>query len=398
MHKINREENIIYQKQIESNISKYIELSNSFTELCRLVQGPTPIEIVSSVRNKPNLRKKLSELIEKDNSQVLSPDEQFIFKGNPLPEPLIIDSDWRYTTECAESVVKIARLTTNKKAVCLGSPTIFASLLNQNIQALMIDRNSLVCDFFKRNDVHDVICSDIHQLNITSFIKQFDCVFLDPPWYLNQYYRWLSIATAQCTRDGSIYLPIFSEFLRPKARKEIAELHEVLASLNYEAEIVTSLDYVVPSYERAVFKHHGLKKTGNWRTASLLRLGISSVDRNSAIKTLMAKVLPPTKLKTWRRFELDGKSYAIDDGIIKNEAHYQGKIGFLESVSARSNNFGKYNFVDSENNVSFIEELQHDVNQHEMNSCTAFDSGNICINFDNESGVVHAGYYNSTLS
>lgn len=86
---------------------------------------------------------------------------------------------------------------------------------------------------------------------------QFSVVFLDPPWYLNDYVLWIN-READLLGQGRIVFALYPVLTRPMAVQERAELFETLHGAGIVSGVYSgSVVYLVPSFESHLLEKHG---------------------------------------------------------------------------------------------------------------------------------------------
>lgn len=252
----------------------------------------------------------------------------------PNPHPL--DYDWRFS---ANSSIFLSDLCVKQSILCLGTPSVASVLENASKEYLLIDRHPI-------QDVrnHRVIDINVSKPNIG---YEFEYVVIDPPWYLDVYYRWLSWAANSCKINGTILLSIWPDETRASASSEKKELFNWIKGWGQLELFEKKLTYVTPEFE---------KKSCLDRVNSKVRFGDLLV-----IKLISRPKLEPEIISTtiWHRYIFDNYQLAVK---MHNEAQHKAAICKIEeaegwiwpSVSKRAHGRDKIQLWSSDNEVALV--------------------------------------------
>lgn len=184
------------------------------------------------------------------------------------PFPHIIDGDWRYSTPTTARLIDFAHRSQGRTAACihLGSPSTYKTALASfpgTGYHYLYDRNAL-----------------LHRVNnfIPPAFSGFDVAFLDPPWYKDETYLFLRIASDMLSSDGIALVAQPSILTRPNVQIERYKFLEFARSLGFLliGELKNFLRYETPHFEYVT-----LKKTlripvpSDWRTGDLIVLSLT---------------------------------------------------------------------------------------------------------------------------
>lgn len=314
---------------IESQLStKDIE---SYDELFRYSKGAFPdvvFPIISNLKSVNSLNKKYYGL--KELTSI-------------IPESNPTNFDWRFDNTTIKKITSLIRRKKYKRIALFGTPSLFIPLSKISKDITLYDINELLRVHFK-NDKR-VIITDINTFDFKD-IKLFDCVIMDPPWYLNYYKIWLQKGNSILKVNGEILITLFQEMLRPKAKKELTTIKTFAQKIGTLEIIEDYVTYITPLFEKELFNFKNIPCYGNWRIADLL-----------IIKKETNNILPSIKnVKTdnWTRLEIGTQTIAIDGSkcigqMIKVRFPYKNEDSLIKSVSERDSVRRKLNFITSRN-------------------------------------------------
>lgn len=169
----------------------------------------------------------------------------------PNPHPL--DYDWRFSSTTAD---RLAVLCTQGRTLALGVPTVAAKLSRMKEEVTLIDSHPI-------QEVANHLCLDI---NLSEPLKgSYDFIVMDPPWYLDVYYRWLSWAANSSNVGTKIFLSIWPDSTRPLAQIEKNELFEWISDWADLEYFENHLEYQTPQFEKMSYitKSNNKKRLGD---------------------------------------------------------------------------------------------------------------------------------------
>ncbi|MBB1584182.1 hypothetical protein [Serratia sp. OS31] len=251
------------------------------------------------------------------------------------PDPHPLDYDWRFTNETADY---IASLCNKDPTLAIGVPTVASKLDDENRNVTLVDWHPIQ---IAKHHLH------IDVNNSPAFIGDFANVVMDPPWYLDVYYRWLSWAANSAGRHAIIILSIWPDSTRPLAKKEKDELY---SWINTWGDITTHeniLSYEIPEFEKNTYKKSIPSPS---RFGDLVLIKIKSTPTLLEYKSMGDK---------WHRYILNNYQIAIKDTIHKHELYKIKKIDHANgwiwpSVSQRALGRENIELWSSENEVAAI--------------------------------------------
>ena len=337
-------EHFCYRQQLEHAVKRaFGGGTTSFSVICRACRGAFPAEVLSVIDDL-DLRRSL-----RDDS-IASEFDRAHHIDRLWPEPSPIDYEWRFSRKTAQHIGNLA-IKSGKNILCLGTPTVFAYLIDEGIDALLIDRNPFIStafnDLYGRKIVNADIATLSHSLNSFSC----DTVVMDPPWYPDHFNYWLRTASILCMNKGTIIFSMFPELVRPSATHERATLFSKLQKLGSFNLVSSALSYETPLFEEQTLSTLGIPVVATWRTADLVTLKLT--PSSSPIN-----VEPPIE-DQWERWRFGTQIVGLrrdDSGVedISIESPYEEGSFVLKSISARDSVRAKISFWTSRNRVAFV--------------------------------------------
>ncbi|MBA0196345.1 hypothetical protein H4F51_14455 [Pectobacterium brasiliense] len=211
----------------------------------------------------------------------------------PNPHPL--DYDWRFSDKTAERLVEYCA---DGKTLSVGVPTVAAILSEKGKEVVLVDSHPI-------QDLKNHILIDI---NFSEPLKDsYNFVVMDPPWYLDVYYRWLSWAAISAGVGAKIFLSIWPDNTRPLAISEKKELFEWVLKWADIEYFEGSLYYETPLFEKmSNFKNKHLQT----RKGDLVIITINSIPA--------LKKITPNESK-WIRYLFNDYQIAVKCDEDNNE-------------------------------------------------------------------------------
>jgi hypothetical protein len=168
-----------------------------------------------------------------------------------LPEPHILDCDWRYTAETILDLSALMRPIDNVLAV--GAPSLARHLESCGRDVLLVDRQPF----------HAV--RNHHQVEPGIAKPDFEkraIAIIDPPWYPIEAKRWIAWAAHGTEPKGKMFVSLWPETTRPTAGKEFDEI-ESWASEWADFEVLDIVPrYDTPEFENAAIRSGGIASKG----------------------------------------------------------------------------------------------------------------------------------------
>jgi hypothetical protein len=248
-------------------------------------------------------------------------------RGGDFPELHPVDYEWYFTGEVATA---LGQLRSPGRVVCLGTPTIADRLLSVGVDAILIDRNPLVLRrFVNIRSREALLCEDLNQVRPT--LPSAGTVYLDPPWYLDEFTWWLWHASHCVARGGTLVFPLFCDALRPAARDERANLLDLAARVGDVSIFPSQVEYETPKFEYEAGSAAGEPvgtRTADLVTVSVKRPGLPRPLVRPQEPTWDTYLVGPQVVKVRRTIDFDGSGPYLEE--------IPTSVGFvLPSVSRR---------------------------------------------------------------
>ncbi|MGK4445677.1 hypothetical protein ACSMDF_20215 [Yersinia enterocolitica] len=254
----------------------------------------------------------------------------------PNPHPL--DYDWRFSDKTAE---KLCEFCIEGKTLCVGVPTVATLLSEKGKEVVLVDSHPI-----QNLKSHLII-----DINFSPPLKgSYNFVVMDPPWYLDVYYRWLSWAAISAGVGAKIFLSIWPDNTRPLAITEKKELFDWISKWAEIEHFEGSLDYETPLFEKM-----SEIKTKDLKT----RKGDLAVITVNDIPAL--EKMTPNKSK-WIRYLFDDYQIAVKCDEVNNQSNsvkleklIQANGWIWPSVSKRAEGREFIQLWSSENEVAKLD-------------------------------------------
>jgi len=217
----------------------------------------------------------------------------------PNPHPL--DFDWRFTEDALNHIE--SKIKNTSKVLILGAPTLAHRLKSKCKSVTLVDRQP---EYIRLSEVI-FIRADILRTRLREVLAaEFDTIFLDPPWYLDDIRVWINQALDVLAEGGKIISSIWPDDVRPSAAQESnAVFSEFSSSMSVEYDEYP-LSYTTPVFE--VFAQqaaHEVKEI-SWRKGRILELSNVSQMRPHTWN------FEPKKIdKIWNRFTINEHQIAV---------------------------------------------------------------------------------------
>ncbi|MCS3444980.1 hypothetical protein M2222_006214 [Bradyrhizobium elkanii] len=209
-----------------------------------------------------------------------------------LPEPHILDYDWRYTSE---TVTILSELVRNSDSVlAVGTPSLARYLESIGHEVLLVDRQPIHAVRNHRQMEPGYGPPDFKKRTIA---------VIDPPWYLTDARVWIAWTAHGIEPRSQMLVSLWPDTTRPTAAKEFEELKSWISQWA-EFEILD----VVPRYNTPLFEAVALKASESPSMGRSPRYGRLVSIRPRTLPDLLG---PPESRSTWIRFVVDDYQLAI---------------------------------------------------------------------------------------
>ena len=111
---------------------------------------------------------------------------------------------------------------------------------------------------------------DINLLDGSEFFGAFDVCVLDPPWYVADYVKWISIAASYCKNNGIVAFPLLGRMTKPTAKLDRKQILSFCRSFGLQVQVLRgAILYDPPSFERSMLLRSGIPAV-QWKRADLV--------------------------------------------------------------------------------------------------------------------------------
>ena len=353
---------LYYRKSKARIITALKNNPSTFEEICRKSCGlyPTTVrDIITHLK----LNSKLVPLYTSDMPVLdYEINDDCYYEENTLITAQIqnnpVLSAWYFSWNTCSRLAQIDQWK-DKRILFLGTPRLFEFFLTRkfgsHLKLIDLDKKviSVFEDKYKKNFVNphfDFFCTDLLDFNIIEFQKEdfekYDFIFFDPPWYLEHYLKWLSIAIQVVKPEGTIAFALFPTLLRPDAITERKKLLDICREISRNTFVCPDiLEYDVPSFEKRELEEEGIYLNGNWKTADIVILNGVLCEKSLVSGTINEPY------SNWIEFDWLNTRWFLN--ITKQLPRSNklltvaGKSRFLTSPSRRNEQLEKVNLLSS---------------------------------------------------
>lgn len=325
-----------YYRKLEDRIDWALQQNKlAFQEIVRECKGAYPIDVLQILKSKEYLQEENQVFTYKRlNSDYV---KEFITEeidNNPVL------CSWYFSIPTCKKIVDLYPWE-NKRILFLGMPRLFEYFAKnvKNAYFTLIDLDYYVVNKLKENYVnnkrHMIIHADINNLNFT-FEESYDFVFLDPPWYMEYYDRWIAQSYKMLDqKEGTIIFPLFQELTRPNAKEQRKYLLSKIRECAKDYLLVSDfIEYEIPTFENSELQNYGVILEKPWKKADLI---IANGIKN--YKYIMTNEV--TSMNKWH--EVDIFNIRIFVSINESNRHENVAIRFLSDNGAYLRNPSRRN-------------------------------------------------------
>ncbi|MBD5396083.1 MAG: class I SAM-dependent methyltransferase [Lachnospiraceae bacterium] len=261
-----------YYHKLENRIDWALQHNKlTFQEIVRECKGAYPIDVLQILKSKKNLQAEKQVFIyERSNANYT---KEFITEkidNNPVL------CSWYFSIPTCKKIVALYSWE-NKRILFLGMPRLFEYFAKnvKNAYLTLIDLDYYVVNKLKENYTYDhsnkIIYANINKLNF-GFEESYDFIFLDPPWYIEYYDRWISQSYKMLNQEGGIIIfPLFQELTRPNAEGQRKYLLSKIRECAKDYLVVSDfIEYEIPTFENGELQNHGVILEELWKKADLI--------------------------------------------------------------------------------------------------------------------------------
>jgi hypothetical protein len=301
---------------------------NSYDEIFYQSEGASPTIVYELLKN---------ETYFSSNHKIIT---KAVIGDSFLPEPNPVNYDWRFDKDTLSYLMNLVKISGCKRIALFGVPSLFLLLKNLDLEVYLFDINETLERYFKSDRVW---IGDLNTLNVKNY-ELFDCVIMDPPWYLQYYETWLAKANKIIRPDGLIMSTLFEYLLRPNAKKELSRITHIAEDYGSYQIHKKAVVYETPRFEKEMFLSLDIPCFENWRTADLLQI--------TKKKEHTTPINIPNEVP-WVRLIFDGQLIAIKSEHYQKQLTvkypYPGNNAEIRSVSNRDRIRKRLNLITSRN-------------------------------------------------
>lgn len=356
-----------YTERIEACIRVALrDFPRTFDEIVKKCYGAYPI-LVKQVMDEMKIHSRLvplyltqeEEIPYTENAEVDSRKSELVtytLENNPIL------SNWYFSWQSCKKISLIDHWS-GKNILFLGTPRLFEYFLISkcagHLTLIDLDRNvtnSLAHKYIHagQNSHIDIQTDDINFLEDQRI--KYDVIFLDPPWYLESYFIWITKASKLIAPTGTIIMSMFPSLVRPTAAEERKELFRFCRKFSASVlSIPEYLEYDIPTFEQRELKHADVDLRSNWKISDLLILqGVSPAEPYNIIDI-------SDEYRGWFEFNLFGFRWFIhmkkSDAVHENVQPLISLVGqsaYLDSPSRRNPQLKAANLRSSRGHGLFV--------------------------------------------
>ena len=205
-------------------------------------------------------------------------------------------STWDFCSEQIEAMGSVAWH--SKSRICLlGTPSLVQYLPDATAipPHVLIDLRAPSTEM-SRNIIR--LPYDINSLDGSEFAGAFDVCFLDPPWYVENYLKWIDIAASYCRAGGVVAFALLGGLTRPSAEDDRDRILQYCCARGLTVELHDKyVLYETPSFERHTLQRAGIPPV-RWKRADLV---VATYDRQIMVQS---RAEPPPRLLPFQQASL----------------------------------------------------------------------------------------------
>ena len=197
-----------------------------------------------------------------------------INKAKYLPIPHILDSDWRFTVESANVLIKLIQENSSFKRgnlVLIGTPSLFLMLNSHSdficYNTILIEKNNI--KYFQTIS-SNIITNDVTKVTLEDYA---DVIVCDPPWYMDAIKMFIQSAQRMLRKNARLIIVVPPEGVREGIKDEYCQIIRMAETLGFmycsmSEEIVS---YISPPFEVKALETRGITNYPiDWRKGSVM--------------------------------------------------------------------------------------------------------------------------------
>jgi hypothetical protein len=261
---------IEYENRVQERIRQSLSRGHrSFGEIVRNCQGAYPTTVHNVLQRQADVRDRLGAMFELTHTNGPNPSPSTLdqIEGNPVL------SSWYFTNETCRRLAQL-RDWNETSIAFLGTPRLYDWFSRAGLgrRRLLLDLDALVIETLAEtiSDLGELRLYDAQNEISEDLEGRFQAVFLDPPWYPEDYVLWLRRAM-RLAPGGFLCASLFPELTRPTASTERLMIRKEFADHSEFSIIVSDyLEYEIPSFEDHELAVAGLEAMVPWKLSDLL--------------------------------------------------------------------------------------------------------------------------------
>lgn len=261
-----------YYHRLESRIDWALQQNKlTFQEIVRNCKGAYPIDVLQILKSKKYLQE-VKQVLTYKGLNVGYAKEYITEKIDNNP----VLCSWYFSVPTCKKIIDLYSWE-NKRILFLGMPRLFEYFMKnvKNAYFTLIDLDYYVVNKLKENytydEKHKIIHADINDMNF-SIGESYDFIFLDPPWYMEYYDRWIAQSYKMLNqKEGKIIFPLFQELTRPNAEEQRKYLLSKIRECTKDYLVISDfIEYEIPTFENSELQNHGVILEKPWKKADLI--------------------------------------------------------------------------------------------------------------------------------
>lgn len=247
-------------RRIETACRNAVDSAKSLTEALQACEGLFPTLAVQKFFEIDRARTQLwLEQAATDTEQLTTE------TGN---NSSFILSTWEFREDQTKSLSSVA-WRPGSRVCLLGTPSLVRHLpiVSRAGPHILVDLRAPASGL-PNNVIH--LAYDINSLNGRELAGAFDACFLDPPWYVENYLKWIDVARSYCHDGGTIAFALLGRLTRPSAVDDREQILQHCSASGLSVEVYKErVLYKPPAFERHMLRRAGIPSVF-WKRADLV--------------------------------------------------------------------------------------------------------------------------------
>lgn len=237
----------------------------------------------------------------------------------PAPHPL--DFDWRFSADTSDALAHRALRANNLNGliVCLGTPSVFASLAKtpNSTRTVLLDWNVNLIESIATQELPvnlSISRCDLLSGSLWGEPGVAEVVICDPPWYSEHYVAFLGQAAYLASTGAVVMVAMLPINTRPQATLDRWSILEAASLLGLCIESLEPgrLTYETPVFEEVSLYNAGIVLETNWRYGDLLVLRKEKDLSKHAIEKIVAEAqVNMHREEAWLEIVIDSRKIKL---------------------------------------------------------------------------------------